>query len=383
MKTIPGLLATHIGSEVTALATLWRVTRTDGAQHFFTDADRDVSVDVDVTGGPNPKLYKAASGYNRTAVQNTSTLSVDNLDVRSHLDPDFAQITEADVQSGKMDFAQVEVFLVNYLRPQDGVAKLRKGFLGEVNLEDEVYQAELRGLVQLLAQTIGENYTVQCRADLGDDRCKVPTYPRLLGRNQVAAVGEFYRVDTVDPGDGTAFDHEDRMYEVTTAGITAATQPVYDTTPGNTTADGTAVLTARFSWFRAFEVLTVLDNRRFVVTELTPNSGHTVQDRVPQTVGFPDDWFNGGLCHFQTGNNAGLTEEVDDFVADDGVTIEQEVRLFVPMPFEVQVGNRGFVTPGCDKALFTCRDKFDNVDNFRGEPYVPGNDALLRGPSLD
>ena len=34
---------------------------------------------------------------------------------------------------------------------------------------------------------------------------------------------------------------EDRIYEVTTAGSTDAVQPVYDTTIGDTTTDGTAV----------------------------------------------------------------------------------------------------------------------------------------------
>ena len=35
---------------------------------------------------------------------------------------------------------------------------------------------------------------------------------------------------------------------------------------------------------------------------------------------------------------------------------------------------------GCDKRLDTCSDRFANVLNFRGEPYVPGADLLLSYP---
>jgi hypothetical protein len=35
---------------------------------------------------------------------------------------------------------------------------------------------------------------------------------------------------------------------------------------------------------------------------------------------------------------------------------------------------------GCDRALATCRDRFDNVANFRGFPHIPGNDFVLRYP---
>lgn len=33
---------------------------------------------------------------------------------------------------------------------------------------------------------------------------------------------------------------------------------------------------------------------------------------------------------------------------------------------------------GCDHTLATCSARFDNAPNFRGEPYLPGNDLLAR-----
>jgi uncharacterized phage protein (TIGR02218 family) len=35
---------------------------------------------------------------------------------------------------------------------------------------------------------------------------------------------------------------------------------------------------------------------------------------------------------------------------------------------------------GCDKLIETCATRFGNAVNFRGEPYLPGNDLLTRYP---
>lgn len=38
---------------------------------------------------------------------------------------------------------------------------------------------------------------------------------------------------------------------------------------------------------------------------------------------------------------------------------------------------------GCDRQLGTCRERFDNVANFRGFPHIPGNDFVMRYPRAD
>ena len=50
------------------------------------------------------------------------------------------------------------------------------------------------------------------------------------------------------------------------------------------------------------------------------------------------------------------------------------------MPDSVAIGDRFRIAPGCDKRLATCAERFANVLNFRGEPYVPGQDALMTYP---
>lgn len=42
----------------------------------------------------------------------------------------------------------------------------------------------------------------------------------------------------------------------------------------------------------------------------------------------------------------------------------------------------GFAS-GCDKQFATCRDRFGNTLNFRGFPYLVGNDVLIAGATSD
>ena len=59
-------------------------------------------------------------------------------------------------------------------------------------------------------------------------------------------------------------------------------------------------------------------------------------------------------------------------VAATSVSIE----LWQAMSEAVAVGDAFTVTAGCDKQFSTCKAKFDNALNFRGFPYMPGNDAV-------
>lgn len=53
-------------------------------------------------------------------------------------------------------------------------------------------------------------------------------------------------------------------------------------------------------------------------------------------------------------------------------------------PFHIpKVGDMIELTEGCDKLISTCADRFGNGINFRGEPYLPGNDLLTRYPGAN
>ena len=278
MKTAGSPLATHIAGETTTLATCWKVTRRDGAIFGFTDFDKDLTVDS--------LLYQARSGYTRSAIHTIANLAVDNLDIESAIDSE--TLSAADLRAGVWDGATVEIFLVNWANLANGKIILKRGTIGEVELKDTVFRAELRGLSQALSQQIVELYTPDCRADLGDTRCKV----------NLAAL-------------------------TVTGAITAVT-----------------------------------DRRSFADSARGESVNH----------------WNGGLLTWTSGANVGLKMEVKSFASGGAFT------LYLPMPSEVAVGDNYSLRPGCDKKFSTCKDRYNNVKNFRGEPNVPGNDQVLAYP---
>jgi uncharacterized phage protein (TIGR02218 family) len=85
-------------------------------------------------------------------------------------------------------------------------------------------------------------------------------------------------------------------------------------------------------------------------------------------------YFTFGEITWTSGPNAGYSMELKTHAASGVFTLQ------LPMPYAVAVGHSYSMAPGCDKLLNTCKVKFSNVVNFRGEPHLPGMDAILRGP---
>lgn len=129
----------------------------------FTDYDCSMMVES--------LKYDSISGFTPTTIESKSNMSVDNMDIEGLTFP--SKITEADLLAGIYDYAEVEIFLINYEDLGQGRLLIKRGRLGEVTLNKQMFRAEVRGLTQHLSQTIGEVYSPTCRAVLGDHRCKV------------------------------------------------------------------------------------------------------------------------------------------------------------------------------------------------------------------
>jgi uncharacterized phage protein (TIGR02218 family) len=167
MKTqTPALLAHRQGGSTT-LAWCWKITRRDTQVFGFTSVDADLVIDG-IT-------YKAATGITPSAVESQVDLAVPNLEVAGILDSD--AITVEDIEAGLWDAAVVEIFEVNYADLTQESMTLRVGTLGEVSAGENSFKAEVRGLAQLLQQSVGEVYAAACSATLGDSRCQVDLAP--------------------------------------------------------------------------------------------------------------------------------------------------------------------------------------------------------------
>ncbi len=83
----------------------------------------------------------------------------------------------------------------------------------------------------------------------------------------------------------------------------------------------------------------------------------------------------GGTLRWLDGPQAGVTMGI---AAQDGAG---GLVLDVPLAAATAPGTRARLREGCDRTIGTCAQRFGNARNFRGEPYLPGNDLLLRYPS--
>ncbi len=391
MKDISAGLTSHIQDEVTSLTTCWKLKRTDGVILAATSLDVDVPFDLgpfDSNDTDGELTYAAATGYDRTALASTADFKIDNMEVQGLLTS--TTVTKEDVRAELYDYAEVKIFQVNFRDLTQGPIKMQRGFLGQVNLKFDLFVAELRGLLQLYAQEIGDIITPECKVDVFDSKCKVSELPpiREYGKAYVetnlndADVGDYVRPDVFN----------DRYFRCTVAGTSEAASdlqledgsgslllegtgalvlegaaggnPSWNLTLGGTTVDGTVTWTTVRANQVPATVDVVTDRRVFTVTTSPATDA-------------PDIFFREGLVLFSTGPNSSLAlkREVKDW---DLVT--RKVTLWRPMPFDVTSGETLLLSSGCNKSTGVCSGTYLNIYNHRGHPHVPGENKMVEAP---
>lgn len=264
---------------LTTLAFCWRLERRDGVAIGFTSHDRDIEM-----GGFR---YRATPGMMPSAVVRTDGLDVDTLDVAGALTSD--AIREDDLVAGRWDGARLRLHAVDWSSPDDAPLLLARGELGEISSSDQGFSAELRGPTALLERPVVEATSPECRAELGDRRCRVDMAGRV----------------------------------------------------------------------RLLRIAAVVDAACFDLDAVEP---------VANAYGY-------GRLRWVDGANGGI----------EGAVLRSEgarVWLREAPAFAVMAGTMVEMREGCDKIFATCRDRFGNSANFRGEPYLPGIDLLTRYPGL-
>jgi uncharacterized phage protein (TIGR02218 family) len=280
MKTVSPSLLQHLQDCVTTLATCFKITRLDGVVYGFTSWDRPLVLDG--------VSYQATESLVSSALESTSDLTPDNVDIQGALNHDI--LDAVDLMSGVYDGASVDVFRVNY---QDlptslmdtRILWLRRAVIATVSFENGRFVAELRGLTEKLKKAHLDLYSPTCRARrLGDWSC------------------------------GISLNSHQNTHSVTT----------------------------------------VTDGRRFGANN-------------PKA----DNYYRFGIVRWTSGQNTGREFVVKAYASG------QFTLAFAP-PFAVAAGHTFVATRGCDRQFSTCRDVFNNVKNFRGEPphLLPGEDKI-------
>ena len=160
MTSEKAALLAHLQSGATTVCQAWSVVRADGVGYGFTDHDSDLSFDG--------MTFKASSGLTASALMQSTGLSVDNAEAMGALSD--AAISEADLQAGRFDGAEVRIWLVNWADVAARVEQFRGSF-GEISRAGGAFRAELRGLAEALNRPQGRVYHKACPAVLGDRKC--------------------------------------------------------------------------------------------------------------------------------------------------------------------------------------------------------------------
>lgn len=166
--------------ELTTIAFCWRLQRRDGVAVGFTTHDRDLAIDG--------LIYRASPGMAPSAVSLSDGFEADTMDVAGALSGD--AISERDLAAGRWDGAEARLFAVDWEAPDGETLFIARGELGDVSTADEAFTAELRGPTALLERPAVELTSPECRADLGDKRCRVDLAARTRVTRVVAMADE-------------------------------------------------------------------------------------------------------------------------------------------------------------------------------------------------
>jgi uncharacterized phage protein (TIGR02218 family) len=159
---------------LTTLAFAWRVERRDGVTLGFTSHDRDLTI--------NGLVHASAPGMLPSAIERSDGLDVDDVRLSAALTSD--AFTDADLLSGRWDGAALTLSAVDWTAPDVNPQVLMTGEFGEVELRDGGFGVGLRGPTSVLDAPVVEETSPECRAQLGDRRCRVD----LSGRRVSAVV---------------------------------------------------------------------------------------------------------------------------------------------------------------------------------------------------
>lgn len=179
-----------IEKALTTAALCWRLERRDGVAIGFTTHDRDLAIDG--------LVYRATPGMLPSSISLSDGFDTDTLDVKGALTSD--AIRAADLNAGRWDGASVSIFMVDWEAPQGDRLAIARGELGEVTIDGDAFEAELKGPTALLDRPVVEHTSPDCRAALGDRRCRID----MAARTRLTRIAAIIDEDVFDVGEAAS-----------------------------------------------------------------------------------------------------------------------------------------------------------------------------------
>jgi len=340
VKSIRQAVLNAVESGTSDLVACVRIERQDGEVFRFTEHDHPLTMDTGAVYEPNPAILPTS------AITYDTDGSGATVDLEGAVDAN--QITRDEFASGRWDYAQVFLFRTLFSDPVEDDVKDGSARMGEVTIGEPSLSISIVGLAKELKNKVGKQTSVTCPAILGDSDCQV----RLDPPTWTADTAVEKRLDNeAESGDIVKPSTENGAYfECSVAGTTGSSEPAWNTSIGGTTTDGSAEWVAITAYRQTDTVQSVTDSQEFT-----------------GALGFPDDFFGRGAVTFTSGENDGITTEVQSYQSD-------VYSLWRALPGVVAVGDTFVAEAGCRKRFFDdCESKFNNAFNNQAiSPFAPG-----------
>ena len=355
------------------LAHLLLITRKDKETLAVTDHDRAITFEGETY---RPIIFGALSADRREGALRTG-------DQEASGTIDSIQITASDIDAQNYVGAEVRQVIVDWRNPTIVLARHRR-WIRRMTRTGSSFTATLEGRAQQLQRPnggrFGGYFTTKCQYRLGGPFCKKDISPWtelftlaignatavtfdsltdssaawLVNDYQSTAAEQFYcllRPNTVTPSINLGAGQLRKI--ISNNATTVQLDEAFATLPAQNIG---------FQIGRGYNVGGVIRSRyEFQMTVMPART---------------DQFFRDGTVIWTRGNNIGRVFTIADYRSSD-----LKVTLLTPTPFDIQVGDRGIIIVGCDGLIGTCRDKFNNVANFGGDPYAPSAQAIIEPPT--
>lgn len=358
MKVIPALLLADYAKGSTTLAVCAKATLKSGTVIGFADHDEDIIV--------SGVTYVASRGAFMSDFEQRSRLAFDNVEGRGFYD---SAVTKAGLAAGEWDLATVQVFVVNWKTPSNGIDIITEVKVGQNTQEKLGWVTELRGKISAYTQSIGWVVQPTCRYEFGDSFCTKALGP-LTVTGTLSAVSS----------DGLVLSDPART-EAGPAGpktITAISQAQY----AQVTAAAHGFVQGQAVYIATVVGMTQINGQWHLVKSVIDANNFTLYTDTREFTAYASGgtaapagdagYFGAGKITMTSGASNGLSMEVK--VYSPGL-----ITLQLQLPRTVTAGDTYSLVAGCGKRFIEdCVTRWANGINFGGEPHVPGMDKMFQ-----
>lgn len=126
---------------------------------------------------------------------------------------------------------------------------------------------------------------------------------------------------------------------------------------------------------RLFDGKCGLKRNNFVNISMVSEVENNLTFIIPAINGTPERFKNGDftITSGEAKNQKGNIRSCKLVVIEGQEYFKIEMRRAIPS--KIKNGDSINIYPGCDKTISNCKI-YNNIDNFRGEPYIPGDDVF-------